>query len=118
MPKYRYECQGCHLEVQKYASINDKTKECPECKGLMTRQMPNLRGMKNTELVDKFTNKKHIDNHKEVVAERKADYYWSVLVPDMVNSGTYSIETILEQDWAFYNEKGVLETRTKPPQKG
>lgn len=79
--------------------------------------MPMLRGLKNTETVDKFTNKKHISDHEEILAERKADYYWEVEVPKMVNSGTYSLETMLEQNWVYYNEKGELVTRTKPPQK-
>lgn len=118
MPKYRYECNGCHLEIQKYISYKVKTIECPECQAVMNRQMPRLSGLRNTETVDKFTNKKHIDNHEEILKERKADHYWEVIVPDMVNSGTYTIETMIEQNWVYYNEKGELTTRTKPPQKG
>jgi hypothetical protein len=83
----------------------------------MKRQLPKIRGLKNTETVDKFTNRKHISDQKEIVAERKADYYWEVEVPKMVASGTYSLETMLEQDWVYYDEKGNLVTRNKPPQK-
>ena len=83
----------------------------------MDRQLPKLRGLKNTEVVDKFTNRKHMVDQKEVLDERKADYYWEVEVPKMVNSGTYSLDTMLEQNWVYYNEKGELVTRTKPPQK-
>jgi hypothetical protein len=83
----------------------------------MNRELPKLRGLKTTETVDKYTNRKHISDHKEVVKERKLDFYWSVEVPKMVNSGTYSIETMLEQNWVYYDEKGNLITRTKPPQK-
>jgi hypothetical protein len=83
----------------------------------MDRQMPNLRGLKNTETIDKYSNKKHVVDQKEIVNERKLDYYWEVEVPKMVNSGTYELETMLEQNWVFYNEKGELVTRTKPPQK-
>jgi hypothetical protein len=83
----------------------------------MKRQMPSLRGLKTTETVDKYTNRKHISDHSNVLKERKLDYYWSVEVPKMVNSGTYSIETMIEQNWVYYDEKGNLITRTKPPQK-
>ena len=79
--------------------------------------MPRLRGLKNTEVVNKHTNEKHIVDQDDIVTERKADYYWSVEVPKMVASGTYELDTMLENDWVYYNEKGELVTRTKPPQK-
>lgn len=116
MPKYVYKCQKCGKSTEKYASVKCKTIDC-ECGEQMKRQMPKLRGLKTTETVDKYTNKKHVTDHKQVLDERKLDYYWSVEVPKMVNSGTYSIETMLEQNWVYYNEKGELVTRTKPPQK-
>jgi hypothetical protein len=83
----------------------------------MKRQMPKLRGLKNTETVDKFTNKKHINDQKEIVNERKLDYYWEVEVPKLVDSGIYGLDTMIEQGWVYYNEKHELVTRTKPPQK-
>ena len=83
----------------------------------MVRQMPKVRGLKVTEVTDKFTNKKHIQDHENVLKERKSDYYWSTVVPEMVDSGTYTIETMLEQGWVSYNEKGELITNTKPPEK-
>jgi len=79
--------------------------------------MPTLRGLKNTETVDKFTNKKHIDDQQSIISERKADYYWEVEVPKLVNSGVYGLDTMLEQGWVYYDEKHKLVTRTKPPQK-
>lgn len=116
MPKYVFKCTKCNKELTKYTSSLTKTIKC-ECSNIMNRQMPRLRGLKNTETVDKFTNKKHIDNHQGILDERKADYYWSVQVPEMVDSGTYQLDTMLEQNWVYYNEKGELVTRTKPPQK-
>ena len=83
----------------------------------MNRAMPKLSAVKTTETVDKLTNRKHMQDHNSIIKERKADYYWEVLVPDMVNSGTYQLDTMLEQNWVYYNEKGELVTRTKPPQK-
>jgi hypothetical protein len=81
------------------------------------RLLPNIGAAKSTETVDKLFNKKHISDQKNAIKERKLDYYWEVEVPNMVNSGVYSIETMLEQNWVFYNEKGDLITRNKPLEK-
>lgn len=116
MPKYSYKCKKCKAIWQQMNSVSANTSPCP-CGGIAARQMPKLSGVRNTETVDKITNKKHIANQKEIVKERKLDYYWEVEVPNMVNSGTYSIETMLEQGWVYHNEKGELVTRTKPIQK-
>jgi len=116
VPKYIFKCTECNKELTKYTPTSTKTIEC-ECGKTMDRQMPRLRGLKNTETVDKFTNKKHIDDHQNILDERKADYYWSVEVPKMVKSGTYQLDTMLEQDWVSFNEKGDLVINTKPPGK-
>jgi len=58
-----------------------------------------------------------MQDYDEILKERKADYYWGTIVPEMVDSGTYTIETMLEQNWVYYNEKNELVTRNKPPQK-
>ena len=117
MPKYTYECEECFIRVQKYASVKIKTQECPKCQSLMNRQMPKLSPVKTTEVIDKFTGVTHMQDHDEILKERKSDYYWGHTVPELVDSGTYTLQTMLEQGWVFYNEKGVLTTRTKPPQK-
>lgn len=116
MPKYTYVCRKCKKELQKFASIKDKTIPC-DCGDTMNRQMPKLKAPKVTETVDKYTNKKHLDDQDNIRKERKLDYYWKHEVPKMVDSGTYSLETMLDQGWVFYDEKGNLVTRTKPPQK-
>ena len=116
MPKYIFKCGKCEKERAKYTAVSCKTIDC-ECGQPMKRQMPNFSGLKNTETVDKFTNKKHLNDHQEILTERKADYYWSVEVPKMVDSGTYQLDTMLEQNWVYFNEMGELVTRTKPPQK-
>lgn len=116
MPKYTFTCPKCKESTQIYTLPSIKYIEC-NCGEDMDRKLPKLRGLKTTEVIDKFTNKKHITDHKEIVKERKADYYWEVHVPEMVNSGQYELSTMLEQGWVFYNERGDLITRTKPPQK-
>lgn len=117
MPKYTYECTDCDIQIQKFANVTDKTTKCPKCHEQIPRRMPLLKAPKVTEVVDKYSNKKHMDNHKNVLQERKLDYYWKHEVPKFVESGTYELDTMLEQGWVYYDEKGNLTTRTKPPQK-
>jgi intracellular sulfur oxidation DsrE/DsrF family protein len=116
MPKYTFICQKCGKSIQKYAAASQRFNQC-ECGQQVERQMPNLAGTKTTETVDKLLNRKHTVDQENSMKERKLTYYWEVEVPNMVNSGVYSIETMLEQGWIYYNEKGELTTRTKPVQK-
>ena len=83
----------------------------------MKRALPNIGGIQTNELVDKYSNKSLVADHKEILNERKQDYYWSVEVPKMVESGIYELDTMLEREWVYYDEKHNLITRTKPPQK-
>ena len=115
MAKYTFTCPACNKVEQKFANPS-ATVTC-ECGHEMSKQMPKLAGLKTTEVVDKYTNQKHVADQKQVLAERKLDYYWEKLVPEMVNSGTYSLDTMLEKGWVYYDEKKNLVTRTKPPQK-
>jgi hypothetical protein len=116
MPKYTFSCDKCGSLEQKFTDTSTNSIDC-QCGNLMSRQMPNIKGVKTTETVDKYTNKKHVADHKNMVEERKQDFYWSKEVPKMVNSGVYELSTMLEKGWVYYDEKGNLVTRTKPPQK-
>lgn len=117
MPKYTYECESCRIQIQKFASISDKTQVCAECGAQMNRCMPKLKPPKVTETVDKYSNRKHVEDQKQIINERKLDYYWKHEVPKMVESGVYGLDTMLEKGWVYYDEKGNLVTRTKPPEK-
>ena len=118
MPKYTNECPSCGHTLQKYNNPKDAPNYCcPHCGTTMVKKMPIIKGVKTTETVDKYTNKKHVADHKEIVNERKQDFYWSKEVPKMVNSGIYELSTMLEKGWVYYDDKGNLVTRTKPPQK-
>lgn len=117
MPLYRFECPDCKSLQQKITDISINKIVCHNCGKDAIRQMPNLKGVKSTEVIDKYSNQKHVEDQKQKVSERKEDYYWSVEVPKLVNSGIYELGTMLQQGWVYYNEKGELVTRTKPPQK-
>lgn len=117
MPKYTFQCSSCNVRTQKYTNQSVKDIVCPECFAMAERLLPAISGAKTNETVDKLFNRKHVSDQKNIIKERKLDYYWEVEVPNLVNSGVYSIETMLEQGWVFYNEKNELVTRTKPPEK-
>lgn len=117
MPKYTFACPKCESLEQKITDISTNNIKCHVCGSDMVRQMPILKGLKTTEVIDKYTNKKHTVDQKEKLTERKLDYYWAIEVPKLVNSGIYELGTMLQQGWVYYNEKGELVTRTKPPQK-
>ena len=79
----------------------------------MKRQLPNLTGSTTKETVDKLSNTSHMDNHDQIIQNRKEAYYWEVEVPRFVQ--TYDKETCLRQGWLYYDDKGQLQVRTKPP---
>ena len=88
---------------------------CDICKNPMVRQMPNLAGKEVRETIDPHTNVQRQQDHDEVMRERKADYYWSVEVPRLVQK--YSFQTCLEQGWVWVDDDGKIHTHTKPPGK-
>jgi hypothetical protein len=80
--------------------------------------MPSLNGKSTvTEVVDKYLGQTHIEDQRKILEDRKQDYYWAVEVPRFVNSGTYSLETMLENGWVYLNDKNEMIIRTKPPHK-
>ena len=119
MPKYTFKCKSCGSEKQVFASRKRTCTPCKECGEYMDRQMPVLAGHAQVkETVDKLTNKKWVDNQTEILEDRQQTHYWKHEVPRLVNSGTYSLETMLEMNWVYFDEKDQLQTRTKPPVKG
>lgn len=82
----------------------------------MKRQMPKLGGQSQVnETVDEYTGITWKDGQRDAIKERKDKYYWEVEVPRMVNSGTYSIETMLEMGWVYFNDKDEMCVNNKPP---
>lgn len=115
MPKYTFTCPECGTEIQKYVPSTIEEIACESCKAMAKRQLPALKGaVEVRELVDPYTNVSWDQNQKDLVKERREDYYWTVEVPRLVEK--YSLETCLENKWLIYNEKGDL-VINKPPSK-
>jgi len=117
MPRYRFKCTCCNKMEPRRVKVGTKTINC-ECGGEMVWQMPTLNGASEVlETVDKDSGIQWRTDHREDLEKRKAEYFWSVEVPRMVDSGTYGLETMLENSWVIVNEKGQIEVQNKPPHK-
>jgi predicted nucleic acid-binding Zn ribbon protein len=118
MPKYSFLCPNCASEVQMYVPHLVKEVECKTCQGTMNRQMPTLNGPANVrEVVDKNTGITWTDDQQQMIKDRKDEYYWTVEVPRFVASGTYSLETMLENQWIYVDDSGKIHVNDKPPSK-
>lgn len=118
MPKYTFKCPKCSNSEQKIVSRQTKTIPCSQCGENSNRAMPKLAGPPEVrENVGEFNKAKKKDQDK-LLNDRQAEYYWKHEVPKMVASGIYTLETMLENGWVYYDDKGHLHTRTSPPTKG
>jgi len=122
MPKYTFSCPMCSTSLQQNVSRDTSEIACVNCQKQdlanvkMKRQMPKLGGQPQVnEVVDKYVNRVWQDGQQESIKVRRDKYYWSVEVPRMVNSGTYSVETMFENNWVYFNEKEELCVHNKPP---
>lgn len=120
MPKYTFKCPECGLVEQQNVPRSVKEVSCCRCapdkESWMKRQMPKLGGQSEVnETVDEYTGIVWKDGQRESIKERKEKFYWEVEVPRMVNSGTYSIETMLEMGWVYINDKDEMCINNKPP---
>jgi hypothetical protein len=118
MPKFTFVCSKCsHSSQQVINDLSITALPCSNCGSPADRKLPNLSGKSQVnETVDSHMGVKWQEDHEKTLTDRKRTYFWSVEVPRMVNSGVYSIETMLENRWVYYDEKGQLITRTKPPE--
>ena len=118
MPKYTFTCHHCGESKQQIITdLSIKEFPCGKCDSAMIRDLPKLSGKTGvTEVVDSHTGVTWGDDHVKAIDDRKRIYYWEVEVPRMVNSGTYSLETMLENRWVYYDDRGNLITRTRPPE--
>lgn len=83
----------------------------------MIRQLPTLNGpSKVTEVIDKYTGTTWMKDQREEIKSRHDHYYWSVEVPRMVQSGTYSVETMLDNKWIWIDDNNQIRVHTKSPE--
>jgi len=116
MPKYQFKCKSCDITTSIYTPPLVKEITCPACEGSMPRQLPTLNGPANVkEVVDKNTGITWTENQQDLIQDRKAEYYWTVEVPRMVESGTYSLETMLENSWIYVDDAGKIHVNNMPP---
>jgi len=115
MAKYKFKCLSCEKEQMCYGNLADMAPKC--CNKNMEMQMPNLVSQQTTEVVDSYTNKSWVENQPKMIEERSTDYFWSVEVPRLVQSGIYALETMLENDWVYFDDKNEMQINTKPPNK-
>ncbi len=112
MAKYAFNCK-CGRSKSLYTSFDAKLK-C-ECGRDVSASLPTIGNPTVTEKVDKASNTHWMKDQKEVLLERSEAYFWSVEVPRFVESGIYSMETMMQKGWVYKDAKGNLQTRTKPP---
>ncbi len=112
MAKYNFGCE-CGKSNVLYTSF-DAVIFC-ECGLKMEPSLPTIAPITVTEKVDKNSNTNWIKDQKEVLTARSEEYFWSVEVPRFVESGIYSLETMLERGWIYKDAKGQYQTRTRPP---
>ena len=114
MPKYRFVCEKCGRAIQQYVSPKTVSVVC-ECGHDMDRQMPTMNGPTTVhEVSDKRMGYKWLDDHQNVIQDRKLHYFWAVEVPRMVASGIYSVETMLENGWISVDDSNQVHINTKP----
>ena len=117
MPKYTFKCK-CGESETKLVSILVTELPCIKCDLQMTRQMPTLNGPSEVrETINTHTGVTWRKDQKEILAERQEKYLWEVEVPRKVASGTYTLQTMLEQDWVYVDDDGKIQIHTKPPHK-
>lgn len=114
MAKYTYYCTTCNKEEHKIVTDRHRTIQC-SCGTTMSRMMPRLSPSTTEEIVNTHTNQAHIKDQGTIVKARRDEYYWSVEVPRLVNSGVYSIDTMLENGWITLGDDKQIVINTKPP---
>jgi len=112
MPKYYFFCEKCDIKVHRYVASSVLSTVCT-CGNKTTRLLPKIDGQTEVrEIVDPYLNKTHQKDQKEILDERREQYYWEIEVPRLIEK--YSLETCLEQKWLVYNDKGELVINKAP----
>ena len=118
MAKYSFRCDSCGDEIQQTVSSSVTSLTCVKCNSNMRRLLPKLNGAPRVnELIDKHTGTVWQADQREQVKLRQAEYYWTVEVPRFVASGTYEVQTMLENGWITIDEKNQVHVNNVPPHK-
>ena len=118
MAKYTFKCDICQRSVQVFTPSCTLDIPCrfDKCDGKMERQLPTLNGPSDTtEIMDKRTGKAARPDLKEVVQSRRDEYFWTVEIPRLVNSGKYGLQTMLENGWIWVDDNDKIHIHNKPP---
>ena len=106
MAKYRFYCEVCKVEVEKFASPKTEEIDCSTCASKMGRKLPNSGSQAVREVIDPYTNIRTAPDERAQNNARKTEYFWENEVPRLIQ--TYSVETCLQEGWLVYNDKGEL----------
>ncbi len=115
MPRFKFKCNSCDTIEPRRVKVGVKEVDCT-CGSKMVWQMPTLNGSTEVlETVDKDAGTQWRPDHREDIETRKAEYFWKHEVPRLVDSGTFGLDTMLENGWITVNEKGEIEVQNTPP---
>ena len=115
MPKFTFKCTRCQNIAMKMTPAKWKTCPCPKCNGLMKKQIPIISKPSSRETVDKLRNKTMFEDQEEIIKQRSEDYFYTVELPRLVNSGKYSTKEMLKNGWIFFDDCDKIQIRTKAP---
>jgi hypothetical protein len=115
--KYTFVCEICGEVNEKFASPQTVSGTCKGCGGNTKRQLPVMNGPVTVyENPDGQSGRKWLPDQSDIINIRKRKYYFEVEVPRMVASGTYSVETMLNEGWIWLDDNGSIHVHTTPPE--
>lgn len=114
MARYTFICPTCMSTAQTYVPSTCLSVTC-SCGEEMIRQIPKVSKPTVHETPDKHSGKKLLENHAEEMRARKEKYFWEVEVPRLVQSGTYTMETMVGNQWITMLDDKTFTVNTKPP---
>jgi hypothetical protein len=82
----------------------------------MEIQLPTLVGASEVrETVNAGTGVRWKQDQPDMIKQRHDEYFWSHEVPRLVASGTYSVQTMVEQGWIWFDDNKQMQVYAKPP---
>jgi DNA-directed RNA polymerase subunit RPC12/RpoP len=116
MPKYIYKCNKCNKEIERITPSTWQSINC-KCGGAMVKQLPILKKTVTRETVDKDRNVSWIDNQEKIMNDRSREHFWKHEVKKLVQSGQYSVKTMIENGWVYIDKNGIMRINDTPPNK-